>query len=191
MKTLYFSLIFILATQLGVSQIYEFGIIGGGVNVVGDVGSTTFVAPKKLAIGGIVRWNRSPRHSYRASVLYTTLFGNDYLSSDPKRELRGYTFNARSLEVSAGIEFTFLDFDLHRRSFNFSPYIFTGFSMLNHPNFYFNNNKLVSEKALTTCPFNINAPAEPEADNLIKFLLFIRQVELIGLIFLRPGQSIK
>ena len=78
--------------------------------------------------------------------MYTTLFGNDNLSSDPKRELRGYNFNARSLEVSAGIEFTFLDFDLHRRSFNFSPYIFTGVSMINHPNFYYSNNTLVSEK---------------------------------------------
>ena len=119
MKILYFSFIFILSTHLGGAQIYEIGIIGGGTNVIGDVGSTTFVAPKKLALGGIVRWNRSPRHSYRASVMYTTLFGNDHLSSDPKRELRGYNFNARSLEVSAGIEFTFLDFDLHRRSFNF------------------------------------------------------------------------
>lgn len=131
---------------MGGAQIYEIGIIGGGTNVIGDVGSTRFVAPKKLALGGIVRWNRSPRHSYRASVMYTTLFGNDHLSSDPKRELRGYNFNARSLEVSAGIEFTFLDFDLHRRSFNFSPYIFTGVSMINHPNFYYSNNTLVSEK---------------------------------------------
>ncbi|MGB0455796.1 MAG: DUF6089 family protein [Flavobacteriaceae bacterium] len=146
MKTLYFSLIFILSTNLGISQIYEIGIIGGGTNVIGDVGSTTFVAPKKLAIGGIIRWNRSPRHSYRASVIYTTLFGNDNLSSDPKREIRGYYFNARSLEVSAGMEFTFLDFDLHRRSFNFSPYLYTGVSMLNHPNFYYANNVLVSEK---------------------------------------------
>lgn len=146
MKILYFSFIFILSTHLGGAQIYEIGIIGGGTNVIGDVGSTTFVAPKKPALGGIVRWNRSPRHSYRASVMYTTLFGNDHLSSDPKRELRGYNFNARSLEVSAGIEFTFLDFDLHRRSFNFSPYIFTGVSMMNHPNFYYSNNTLVSEK---------------------------------------------
>ena len=86
MKTLYFSLIFILSTNLGISQIYEIGVFGGGTNVIGDVGSTTFVAPKKLAIGGIIRWNRSPRHSYRASVIYTTLFGNDNLSSDQKEK---------------------------------------------------------------------------------------------------------
>ena len=71
---------------------------------------------------------------------------NDYGSSDAKRKARGYNFNAQSLEISAGMEFTFLDFDLHRRSFNFSPYIYTGVSMLNHPNFYYNGNRLISEK---------------------------------------------
>ena len=99
MKTAYFTLIFILSITLGNAQIYEVGIFGGGSNVIGDVGSTTFVAPKKIAFGGIVRWNRSPRHSYRASLVYSTLFGNDYGSSDPKRKARGYNFNAPSLEV--------------------------------------------------------------------------------------------
>ena len=50
------------------------------------------------------------------------------------------------MEFSAGIEFTFLDFDLHKRSYNFSPYIYTGISILNHPNFYYNNNTLYSAK---------------------------------------------
>ena len=52
----------------------------------------------------------------------------------------------KSVEVSAGMEFTFLEFDLHRRSFNFTPYIYTGFSALNHPNFFFGNNELKNEK---------------------------------------------
>lgn len=146
MKNPYCFLTLLFGIYLGNAQIYEIGIFGGGSNFIGDVGSTTFIAPKKLAIGGLIRWNRSPRHSYRASLIYTTMFGNDHLSSDPKRKIRGYDFNARSLEVSAGIEFTFLDFDLHRRSFNFSPYVYTGVSMLNHPNFYYSNNRLVSEK---------------------------------------------
>ena len=131
---------------MGGAQIYEIGVFGGGSNFIGDVGSTKFIAPKKLAIGGIFRWNRSARHSYRVGVIYTTLLGNDRKSSDPKRQERGYFFKEEALEVSAGIEFTFLDFDLHRNSFNFSHYIYTGVSMLNHPNFYYNNNKLISEK---------------------------------------------
>ena len=146
MKNPNFFLLFLFGISFGNAQIYEVGVFGGGSNFIGDVGSTAFIAPKKIAVGGIFRWNRSPRHSYRASLIYTTMFGNDHLSSDPKREFRGYNFNARALEVSAGIEFTFLDFDLHRRSFNFSPYLYTGVSMLNHPNFFYSNNRLVSDK---------------------------------------------
>ena len=78
MKTLYFTPnIYNLHKSL-ISQIYEIGIIGGGTNVIGDVGSNICSA-KKISNWRIIRWNRSPRHSYRASVIYTTLFGNDNL----------------------------------------------------------------------------------------------------------------
>ena len=145
MKRIYFSFVFLLNVYLCTAQIYEIGVFGGGSNFIGDVGATTFVAPEKMAIGGLLRWNRSPRHSYRASLLYTTLSADDRKSSDPRREQRGYFFNAKVLDLSLGMEFTFLDFDLHSEKFNFSPYIFTGISLLNYPNFYFENGALKSE----------------------------------------------
>ena len=146
MKKLYIFVVFVFCAFLGNAQIYEIGIFSGGSNFIGDVGSTSFISPNKIAIGGLIKWNRSPRHSYRASLIYTTLHADDRTSSDPKREQRGYFFNAKGLEFSAGIEFTFLDFDLHKRSYNFSPYLYTGISILNHPNFYYNNNTLYSAK---------------------------------------------
>ena len=72
------------------SQIYEVGVFTGGSNFIGDVGSTTFISPEKFTFGGLLRWNRSPRHSYRFSVIYSTIHGNDKLSSDPRRKQRGY-----------------------------------------------------------------------------------------------------
>ena len=147
MKKVYFILVLLTNLSLGNAQIYEIGIFGGGSNFIGDVGSTKFIAPNELAIGGLIRWNRSPRHSYRASVIYTTMFADDNLSSDPRREQRGYYFSAKTLEISAGIEFTFLDFNLHSGDFIFTPYIYTGISMLNHRNFYYANNTLYSGKS--------------------------------------------
>ena len=146
MNNFFYLFVFFVSLNLANSQIYEIGVFGGGSNFVGDIGSTTFLAPKKLAIGGLIKWNRSPRHSYRISVIYTSIFANDILSSDPKRQDRGYFFNAKALDISAGIEFTFLDFDLHKNGLTFSPYIYTGLSMLNHPNFYFGYNELIPEK---------------------------------------------
>ena len=45
-----------------------------------------------------------------------------------------------------GLEFNFFDFDLHSATQLATPYIHTGISIAYHPNFYFNNNKLVDEK---------------------------------------------
>ena len=141
---IFIGLLFI--SSLSFSQIYEIGGFVGGSNFIGDVGSTQFVNPNKIAFGGLFKWNRSPRHSLRASLTYSTLSANDALSSDPRRKLRAYNFNADILEASVGIEFNFLDFDLHAATPMSTPYIYTGISMANHPNFYFTNVDLVSEK---------------------------------------------
>ena len=60
-------------SSLSFSQIYEVGGFVGGSNFIGDVGATQFVNPNKLAFGGLFKWNRSPRHSLRASLIYGTL----------------------------------------------------------------------------------------------------------------------
>ena len=96
MKKLYLILFFFLYNALLYAQIYEIGVFGGGTNVIGDVGSTTFVAPQKLAIGGLFRWNRSPRHSFRASVIYTSMYADDRRSTDPRREQRGFFLMPKS-----------------------------------------------------------------------------------------------
>ena len=133
-------------SSLSFSQIYEIGGFVGGSNFIGDVGSTQFVNPNKIAFGGLFKWNRSPRHSLRASLTYSTLSADDALSSDPRRKLRAYNFNATIFEASVGLEFNFLDFDLHAATPMSTPYIYIGISMANHPNFYFTNVDLVSEK---------------------------------------------
>jgi hypothetical protein len=142
--TIFTGLLFI--SSLSFSQIYEIGGFVGGSNFIGDVGSTQFVNPNKLAFGGLFKWNRSPRHSLRASLIYGTLSADDVLSSDPRREVRAYSFNASVLEASLGIEFNFFDFDLHMATPMSTPYIYTGISMVNHPNFYFTTIDFVSEK---------------------------------------------
>ena len=146
MKKVYFFLVLLINISLGNAQIYEIGVFGGGSNFIGDVGSTKFIAPEEIAIGGLIRWNRSSRHSYRASLIYTNMAGNDKMSDDPRRNQRGYAFNSKTLELSAGIEFTFLDFDLHNGDPNFTPYIYTGISLINYPNIYAENGRLKSAK---------------------------------------------
>jgi hypothetical protein len=75
------------------------------------------------------------------------MFADDNVSSDPRREQRGYYFSAKTLEISTGIEFTFLDFNLHSGDFIFTPYVYTGISVLSHRNFYFVNNTFILGKS--------------------------------------------
>ena len=146
MRYLILFLLGLFFTQTSHSQIYEVGVFAGGSNFIGDVGSTTYIAPKELAIGGIYKWNRSPRHSYRFSAIFTDLVGIDNDSDDPSRIQRDYEFSSSIIELSAGMEFTFFDFDLHIPGNKSTPYLYTGISVAFHDNFFFNQNgKLQSE----------------------------------------------
>ena len=115
-------------TQISFSQIYELGVSYGKSNFIGDVGNTRFINPVDDAFGGIFKWNRSARHSYRFSYIRSKLSANDLESNDPRRIERGYYFETPIDEFLLGMEFNFFDFDLHDYDILFSPYIFSGIS---------------------------------------------------------------
>ncbi|WP_299110618.1 DUF6089 family protein [uncultured Winogradskyella sp.] len=137
MRYLILILISICFTQNTSAQIYEVGIFAGGSNFIGDVGATDYISPNQAAFGAIVKWNRSPRHSFRASVIFSDLEGIDGKSDDPRRKQRGYSFNTSILEISAGMEFTFWDFDLHTSGIKGTPYLYSGITLTNHDNYFF------------------------------------------------------
>jgi len=139
MRHLTILILSILTVQLSHSQINELGVFLGGSNFIGDVGATNYISPNQLAIGGIYKWNRSKRHSYRASIIFSDLEGIDTNSDDPRRIQRGYEFNTKITEIALGMEFTFIDFDLHAGRKIATPYLYTGVSVAHHDNHYFLN----------------------------------------------------
>ncbi len=124
----YFSTVFLILSTvlLAHSQTYEIGGMIGGANYIGDVGKTNFVNPNTLALGGLIKWNRSPRHAFRASVLVAKIEGDDIGSKNTRREQRGYSFQNTVKEVSVGIEYTFWEFNVHNQRNNSTPYLYTG-----------------------------------------------------------------
>ncbi|MFT5848422.1 MAG: hypothetical protein ACJARX_001261 [Psychroserpens sp.] len=126
-------------TQTIHSQIYEVGVFGGGSNFIGDVGSTDYISPDTPVLGVLFKWNRSARHSWRVSLIYADLTGKDSESDDPRRQARNYSFDSNLLEISAGMEYTFWDFDLHTSGLKAVPYMYSGIAFANHSNTYFNN----------------------------------------------------
>ncbi|MFD1062290.1 DUF6089 family protein [Winogradskyella litorisediminis] len=145
----------LLSSQISSAQIYEFGIFAGGSNFVGDVGSTSYISPNQLALGGLVKWNRSPRHAFRASITYTNLKVEDSKSDDPRRIQRGYGFKNGLLEASLGMEFTFFDWNLHDLTSKGTPYLYTGVSVARHENFYFDNSGTLTQENTASWAYGI------------------------------------
>ena len=134
---LFFCLIF---QNILTAQIHEIGVFLGGSNYIGDVGSTTYISPNKLAIGILYKWNKSPRHSYRFSYTQATITGNDADSEVPGRVQRGYSFENDIKEFSAGLEFDFFDFDLHEvLQRKITPYVYSGVTYFAYEELFFVN----------------------------------------------------
>lgn len=141
MRYIFIFISFCLGIQLASAQTYEVGLMLGGTNFVGDVGSTSFLSPDdylkkdKISFGAIAKWNRSPRHAFRFSAMRIQTFGSDFLSDEPRRIQRDYNFSTNITEFSAGLEFNFFDWDLHQlKRPLFTPYIYTG------PTYFFTDN---------------------------------------------------
>ncbi|MGC1203902.1 MAG: DUF6089 family protein [Flavobacteriaceae bacterium] len=145
MRHLIILILSIITFQVSHSQINEIGIFVGGSNFIGDVGATNYISPKAPALGLLYKWNASPRHSWRASIIYSDLKAIDSESDDPRRNQRDYSLDSNLLEIAAGIEFTFLDFNLHTGEKIGTPYLYTGISVAKHENFYFQNGIQTSE----------------------------------------------
>lgn len=124
------------ATTLS-AQIYELGVFAGGSNAVGDVGNESYIAPNRLAIGGVFKYNRSPRHTWRFSVLTSNLKMDDAKATATSRQQRGYITESAVTEFSAGLEFNFFDFNLHNLDTKVTPYVFTGLAYFRYESKYF------------------------------------------------------
>ncbi|MPT34754.1 MAG: hypothetical protein E2604_06635 [Flavobacterium sp.] len=118
------------------AQINELGIFLGGSNYVGDVGPTSYIAPKDFSFGILYKWNRSKRHSYRISYTQGKISASDADSKVSGRNDRGYSFENSVKELSLALEFNFFDFDLHDSGPITTPYITTGVSLFRYDELY-------------------------------------------------------
>ncbi|MFS4467003.1 DUF6089 family protein [Maribacter sp. 2210JD10-5] len=127
-------------TLLGLrAQTYEVGVFAGGANVIGDVGRTNFILPSNLAFGGLFKWNKSKRYAWRGSLTYGKFTANDNKASTNSRRQRGYVADNSVLEASAGLEFNFVEYNLHKLGPAFTPYIYTGATYFRYDYNFFND----------------------------------------------------
>jgi len=136
----YLIIITLFINTIASAQIHEAGIYFGGTNAIADVGSEKFVNPNDIAFGLLYKWNKSKRHSWRFNATYANISENDSESTDSRRKIRNYQFENTVLDLTAGLEFSFLEFDLHdvRPLHKTTPYLFTGLTYLHYDALFYN-----------------------------------------------------
>ena len=120
------AILIMLSTSLASAQMFELGGFVGGSNYIGDVGSSDYIRPNSLAVGGVFKWNVSERYAYRASIMFSTLHASDKMSDSRGRFERGLNFSNQVFEGALGMEFNFWEFDLGPFSRSVTPYIYGG-----------------------------------------------------------------
>lgn len=135
-------IIFLLLFMQARAQTYEVGFMGGGLNNIGDVGSMNFISPTGPAFGGVFKWNKSKRYAWRASAFYGSFTADDSKSDMASRQQRGYVLDHNLLEISAGLELNFVEYNLHSLSQAFTPYLYSGIAYFRYDFNYFDAGSL-------------------------------------------------
>lgn len=153
------------------AQINELGIFAGGANYIGDLGPTNYIAPSEPAIGILYRWNRSPRHSWRASFTYAKIASEDADSEISARRQRYLSFENSVKELSVGMEFDFFEFNLHEDQFKITPYVYSGVSYFWYKDKYFNNGRTIENdtKGALAVPMVLGLKSQITRDLILGF----------------------
>ncbi len=128
----------------GNAQTHEIGVFLGGANYIGDIGATNYINPNTAAFGLLYKWNKSSRYSWRASITIADIVGDDENADISSRQQRDFEFRNTIKEVSVGLEFNFLEFNLHNFSKPITPYIYGGVSYFNSKEIFFDNGIAIS-----------------------------------------------
>ncbi|OIQ39692.1 MAG: hypothetical protein BM563_04195 [Bacteroidetes bacterium MedPE-SWsnd-G1] len=114
------------------AQINEIGITASGSNYVGDIGRENFIYPNNYAIGLIYKYNLNPRIALRGTYTYSKISADDADSENLARQIRNYKFTNTLHEFAAGVEFSFIEYDLSTRVKTHTPYILLELAGINY-----------------------------------------------------------
>ena len=134
MKKQFLIYIFTLTTTVVSAQLFEAGAFLGGSNYVGDIGSTIYINPNRIAIGGIAKFNYTPRITFRGTMIYTRLHASDNKAQSSFRQNRvpPLLFSNSIVEGSLGIEFSFFKYSLSKVGYTHTPYIIAQIGAVNY-----------------------------------------------------------
>ena len=133
MKKLVILITFICVTTTSRSQIHEIGVLIGGSNYIGDIGSVYYVInPNNIMGGFIYKWNKNPRVAFRGSFTYSKISANDKNASNIARVNRNIHFNNSIKELAVGLEFSFFKYNIDDYRQTHTPYLLLEIAAYNY-----------------------------------------------------------
>ena len=149
---LLFFLLFFACGVYTFGQRHEIGIIGGGVNYIGEVGNTQYIRPKKIGYGVIYKRNLTARIGLRAQFLSGKFGDHDAEASTQEQISRGLSFNNSFTSWGVGIEVNYVNLNVGDFETSWTPYLHVGFQrIVSEDIFYLPSGKTASSqgKSLT------------------------------------------
>lgn len=127
-----------LSFSLAIAQRHEIGVFGGGANVIGDIGKSSYINPMPvsynsdkitdklpIALGLVYRFNFNPHMGVRFNAIYGKVIGNDATAPETYKKQRGYAYKNNIIEGSLLFEYNFFDIN-NENAAKHSPFIFAG-----------------------------------------------------------------
>ncbi len=112
------------------AQVYEFGLTGGGNNIISDIGRDDFVRPDGFYASGYYRWNINPWYSLRINGTYSQWQLADSRSANAGKRLRNWNSSGDIKDISVLLEYNFLPLNPFKRPVRklivVTPYLMTG-----------------------------------------------------------------
>ena len=129
--------LFGLVSSFSTAQRHEIGVTFGGVNYVGEIGSTQYIEPRHREVGLIYKRNYNERIGLRAMYSRGKLSGNDINASELDRLNRRYYFGNDYSTLGAAIEINYVKLPVGEFGFSWTPYIHAGVNRMVVENIYF------------------------------------------------------
>ena len=145
--------IFVLFSSVASAQLFEAGAFVGGSNYIGDIGSTKYINPNRIAVGGILKYNYNARLTFRGTGIYTRLHANDSKAETNFRQNRGQQFRNSIAEAAVGIEFNFNKYSLWKVGYSQTPYIIAQVGAVNYS--YVNDDAVSERKTSLIVPIGV------------------------------------
>lgn len=147
-----FTFLFIINLTVLWAQEYEFGVVAGGGNYIGDIGREYYFYPNKLGGGIVFKRTVNQWFSVRLNFNYFQIAANDAEAESVGRIARDFSTHAQLLHFAMGVEYNFIarnPFLTLQSIHKLTPYFFTGVGVGTYSGDLIRNTSLVPKNTNT------------------------------------------